>query len=1093
VKSSGDSECCLSPESQPGDDVVNRFFAHGQATFFLGLWLISSAGLDAQPINDNFVNRTCLGGMTNVVQGSLDGATLEDGEPAGGGNGSIWWSWTAAQTGAARFRVEGGIIQLYRGSSLGELQDLVPTLDRGNFAGLDGPLLIPVQTGDVAEVCVRGSGGLVTLHIESYLLPPKPANDDFIAGTVVSVSDYRSTVSLASSTFEAEEPSPTYRLPPIPTYSGTLWWNYTAPCDGVLRFWTDSPSYLAILGLYQGEQLASLALVQHQCGGVVTQTVSKGDRYQISIAGPSLPLESFSLFIQTLEAPTNNDFANRIPLEGARLSVTGRTVAATRENAEPSVSTSRPGQTVWYSWVAPFTGRVVPAVTYADRTSPGLAVYTGPTLDRLNRVPMSVYQQPYAFLAIQDTIYLFQIDGSGTGDFVLTVTATPLPPSTNDNFADATVLRGTSFSALGSMLDATMEPGEPAHLGGTPAKSIWWKWLAPRNGTFSFYTGDSLVTDPVLAIYKGRSVDALTLVSKGVGLISLEARGGDIYSIAGAAPAAAVGDFVLNVSRFSPDPTPHDLPGNLVDNPSFESDSSSKWQYVNYGGAFHEFGAADGGSWLILGEGFFIGTNSVSFGSCAQDIPTVAGRKYQVRFAYALSKFNSYRSPIRVRVTWDQTVLGDVAISDPYMWDWNWLEFNATATSSLSRLQFENLQGPTALDAVSVVWLNEPPSIITPPNSLSAFAGGTVSFLVGAAGVPPLSYQWYFNGALLPGETQNTLTLEGITAENVGSYTVMVSNDFGTAVSAAATLVVQTPEAPVIRLQPFAEAVPVHSYVHLSVAALGTPPLAYQWLFNGQPLEGATNREFTIDSVAISDAGTYSVVVRNYSGTDTSLPAELSVVESASSGTTIWFGNSQPFGHGGITPVYDVDGVTKLAGSEFAAQLYAGASVDSLRPCGKPSFFQVGYAAGQIHPEEVFIPQVELFGPAYAEVRAWQWSYGCSYEEARALGGKYGRSPTVHTTVLDPVFLIQFPSFSLRAGLPQFEVGEITVAEHQAGSTTVWSLRGQPGARYLIEKSGADFNWQPLLLLQNDTGIVTFNDPTEGQHENQFYRARILD
>jgi hypothetical protein len=61
-----------------------------------------------------------------------------------------------------------------------------------------------------------------------------------------------------------------------------------------------------------------------------------------------------------------------------------------------------------------------------------------------------------------------------------------------------------------------------------------------------------------------------------------------------------------------------------------------------------------------------------------------------------------------------------------------------------------------------------------------------------AAGTPPLSYQWQQNGinlidtARINGSHDNTLRINGILADNLGGYRLIVSNDFGSVTSAVA-------------------------------------------------------------------------------------------------------------------------------------------------------------------------------------------------------------------------------------------------------------------------------------------------------------------
>lgn len=54
--------------------------------------------------------------------------------------------------------------------------------------------------------------------------------------------------------------------------------------------------------------------------------------------------------------------------------------------------------------------------------------------------------------------------------------------------------------------------------------------------------------------------------------------------------------------------------------------------------------------------------------------------------------------------------------------------------------------------------------------------------------------------------------------------------------------------------------------VSLSVAATGTPPIAYQWLKDGQKIPNATNAALSLGAVQLSAAGTYKVGVTNDGG-----------------------------------------------------------------------------------------------------------------------------------------------------------------------------------------------------------------------------------
>ena len=90
--------------------------------------------------------------------------------------------------------------------------------------------------------------------------------------------------------------------------------------------------------------------------------------------------------------------------------------------------------------------------------------------------------------------------------------------------------------------------------------------------------------------------------------------------------------------------------------------------------------------------------------------------------------------------------------------------------------------------------------------------------------------------------------------------------------------------APFITAQPASLAVAPGLTAALSVTASGTPPLSYQWQFNGQNLADATNASLAITNFQAADAGTYSVVVANPVGTVLSGGAELTLSQVAAWG-----------------------------------------------------------------------------------------------------------------------------------------------------------------------------------------------------------------
>jgi hypothetical protein len=657
----------------------------------------------------------------------------------------------------------------------------------------------------------------------------------------------------------------------------------------------------------------------------------------------------------------------------------------------------------------------------------------------------------------------------------------------NDQFTNALVIKGQwTIDSDASFVGATTEPGEPPHLGGQPCKSLWWRWQAPMNAHATFSEQLSLATNITLAVYNGDSIDGLTPVGITNHSVTFFAVGGTTYSIAMVLPADATEgpvrlqldcDFELPTTPSIP------VPGNLLQEWSFENTywSYTYWQVEgSIGRAINMYQGADGGTYPVLQPGSRLW----------QDFSTIPGQQYRLKFAF----FG------HGTVSWDDQQIGvlDDGIPPGLMFYWHWGDFQITASNTTSRVTFEDGIDPLSIDAVSVVALNEAPSFITQPSSLSIVAGGTATFSASAKGSPPLAYQWYFQSAPVAGATSDTLLLESVSAAQVGQYVLMVSNPFGSATSAPAALVLDAPVSPTIVLQPYGDTIALGGYFVLSVAAIGAPPLSYQWFLDGLPVTNATNCHLVLSSFSASDAGAYTVKVWNQTEAVWSLAANLRVAEPTPGGGVVLLANW--FTHDLATnaaPVLDADGITAITGPDYVAQLYAGPELALLRPTGAPTPFTSPIGKGFFQEQTVVLPTVAPGSNAFLQIRVWQASKGASYEEARALGGKFGRSEVLQLIAGNepgaPQVLVGLQSFSLQAGLPQFTAGRIDPGGIGPTGLLIWSLVGQAGCRYSIERSLGDFVWRPWLVLTNLTGTVTFDDPTPLPVPNAFYRARILD
>lgn len=124
----------------------------------------------------------------------------------------------------------------------------------------------------------------------------------------------------------------------------------------------------------------------------------------------------------------------------------------------------------------------------------------------------------------------------------------------------------------------------------------------------------------------------------------------------------------------------------------------------------------------------------------------------------------------------------------------NYTRVNAQATDAGGySVVITNVAGAIT-SSVATLTVNVPPEITTHPVSQSVKAGTNATFSVTATGTPPLAYQWKFDNANIPGETNSSLALSFVDWSDEGEYTVAVTNLAGSAFSTPAALTVLPPD-----------------------------------------------------------------------------------------------------------------------------------------------------------------------------------------------------------------------------------------------------------------------------------------------------------
>jgi hypothetical protein len=294
---------------------------------------------------------------------------------------------------------------------------------------------------------------------------------------------------------------------------------------------------------------------------------------------------------------------------------------------------------------------------------------------------------------------------------------------------------------------------------------------------------------------------------------------------------------------------------------------------------------------------------------------------------------------------------------------------------------------------------SEAPRIITPPQPTSVTVGNITNLLVVVDSPLPVSYQWRFNGASIPGETGPVLTLNNVTFGQAGSYSVVVTNSSGSVTSAPAMLAVtQLPN-----LTPY-------------------KPAAWS-----DKIVAATNS--TATSTTAQDAGVI------YSGQD--IYVSWSVINNATNGNVL-----QRF----YTYLY-LDGV--LNNSWFTDGLNAGFY-------SYVANYDLGKLASGAHTLRI---DTDATGVV---------------PESNKNDNSYTRSIMVSTTNnLRPLLSSPF-----RSGNGSFQ----------------FTLSGIPLRSYQIQASTNLTNWSVLTTLvnSNGNGVLQYSDPTATNFRRRFYRSQLV-
>ncbi len=172
------------------------------------------------------------------------------------------------------------------------------------------------------------------------------------------------------------------------------------------------------------------------------------------------------------------------------------------------------------------------------------------------------------------------------------------------------------------------------------------------------------------------------------------------------------------------------------------------------------------------------------------------------------------------------------------------------------------------------------PSASLSPTAVTQYVGFNVTLSAGVAGQAPVTVQWYKQpGTPLTGQTSATLNLNNVQLSDAGNYYVIASNAVTGANSQStnASVTVLPDVGPSVDQDIQPQEVWLYSQVTFAPVISGTPPISYQWTFNGSPIADATGSILTLPLASAANVGKYQLIATNSWGSTNTASVALTV------------------------------------------------------------------------------------------------------------------------------------------------------------------------------------------------------------------------